>query len=242
MDLTNTLPTTAPADEDALTAVAVRRMVPQSLRSSITDEYIDKLNNINTDPVLRDHIRQNFISYTSVLSDGKYKVADYLSAVMFVSFKLMGDSDRDAYAKTFPQRYAALAAKGAASKEISSYVSIYRKGKLVTAIMQQSMVPAWVLNQDMYQAALNTQFSLMNSSPSDKVRTEAANSLLTHLKVPEAAKNTINIGMSSDALSGLNALSNALDKLVNQQQSSIASGTHRTIDITAANLPLEEEE
>lgn len=64
----------------------------------------------------------------------------------------MGDTNKDAYFKTFPHRYQELMARGVTDKDMSAYVAGYAKGKLVNAIMEQSLVPSWVLNQDVYRS------------------------------------------------------------------------------------------
>ena len=62
------------------------------------------------------------------------------------------------------------------------------------------MVPTWILNQDVFQSAINTQYELMmDEEVSPKVRSDAANSLLTHLKKPEVATKAeikIDIGLN----------------------------------------------
>lgn len=233
----------APINPDKfLTVDQVKMAVPTTLRSSITQEYVDKLNAISADELTREHIQRNFISYTAVLKDGKFKTEDYLYAVSFVSFKLMGYSDKDSWIKTFPDRYTNCVAQGLPEKQIASYVSIYKKGKLVNLIMEQTLVPSWVLNQHMFQEALNTQFDLMKNAESEKVRTEAANSLLTHLKKPEAAKNSVNINLSDSDNKGMAALTAAMKQLAETQRNAIAVGNMKTIDVAAHRLVPGEEE
>ena len=226
--------------DDMLTLEEVKHAVPSTLRAAITQDYVDKLNTITSDPITRDHIQKNFIGYTVVLKEGKFKTEDYLSAVAYVSFKLMGYSDKDSYAKTFPDRYTSLVAQCVPDKTVASYVSIYKKGKLVNLILEQTLVPSWVLNQDMYQAALNVQFDLMRNADSEKVRTEAANSLLTHLKKPEAAKNSVNINLNQHDQQGMAALTAALTDLAETQKTAIANGSMKTIDVAATRLIHEE--
>ena len=217
-----------------VTKELVARALPGNLKSAATDELADLINQISTDPLVAEQIRNNFLSYTSVLKEGKYKVEDYLNAVAYCSYKLMGDSNQDAYFKTFPQRYANLVAAGRTPKEISSYVSAYAKGQLVNKIMEQTLVPTWVLNVDMYQAALNTQFNLMNDgSVSAKVRSDAANSLLTHLGKPKEAGPLINIDLAES--SGMNELKDAMRKMAEQQQQLIHAGV-ATREIAAQDI------
>ena len=217
-----------------VTKELVARALPGNLKSAATDELADLINQISTDPLVAEQIRDNFLSYTSVLKEGKYKVEDYLNAVAYCSYKLMGESNQDAYFKTFPQRYANLMAAGRTPKEISSYVSAYAKGQLVNKIMEQTLVPSWVLNQHMYQAALNTQFNLMSDEGvSAKVRSDAANSLLTLLGKPKEVGPLINIDLAES--SGMNELKDAMKKMAEQQQQLIHAGV-ATREIAAQDI------
>lgn len=205
-----------------LTIQEVEKALPPNLKTAVTQSFVDRINNIVNDPIVAEQVRNNFISYTKVLQDGKFKTEDYLHAVTYCSFKLMGLSNQDAYFRTFPQRHAALVAKGTSAKDIASYVSMYNKGKLVNMIMEQTLVPSWVLNQDAYQKAINTQVELMTTAASEMVRTQAANSILTHLAKPKEAGPLVNIDMREN--SGMNELKDALVKLATQQRELIQSG------------------
>ena len=206
-----------------ITKEILARALPPNLKGAATDALVDAINQISADPIIAESIRENFLSYSAVLRDGKFKTEDYLNAVAYCSYKLMGDSNQDAYFKTFPQRYAALMAAGRTPKEISSYVASYNKGQLVNKIMEQALVPSWVLNAHMFQAALNTQFKLMNDEDvSHKVRSDAANSLLTHLAKPKEVGPLINIEMGEN--SGMTELKETLAKMAEQQRELIASG------------------
>jgi hypothetical protein len=205
-----------------LTKEVVERAVPANLKSSITQQLVDRINTAVGDPIIAEQVRENFLNYTSVLRDGKFKTEDYLHAVMYVSFKLLGDSNLIAYTKTFPQRYTDLISKGTSSKDIAAYVAAYNKGKLVNLVFEQSAVPSWVLNQHIYQEAINTQYDLMTTAASEKVRTEAANSLLTHLKRPEAIKASIDVTLKDS--SGMTEMKEAMRQMALQQQQLIQNG------------------
>lgn len=205
-----------------LTLPEVVKVIPPHLKQNITQDLVDKLNNIAESEVVAEAIRSNFLSYTHVLREGRFKTEDYLNAVKYVSYKLMGHSNLDAYVKTFPQRYAALVAENTPLKEISAYVSMYNKGKLVNLILEQSLVPSWVLNQDIYQRAINTQADLMVNAKSEKVRTMAADSLLKHLAKPQEAGPLVNIDIKEN--SGISQLKESLQELVQQQKTLIQQG------------------
>lgn len=217
-----------------LTVDQVEKALPATLKSAVTQSLVDQINNIVTDPLIAEQVRNNFISYTSVLKDGKFKTEDYLHAVTYVSFKLMGHSNQDAYFKTFPQRHAALLAKGTTSKDISAYVAAYNRGKLVNLILEQTLVPSWVLNQDLYQKAINTQADLMLHANSEMVRTTAANSILTHLTKPKEAGPLINLDLREN--SGMNELRDMLTQLAKQQQGAIQKGALTTKEIAEQTI------
>lgn len=201
----------------------VQKAVPANLKNGITQQLVDNINNISTDPLTAQTIRENFISYTGVLKDGKFSTEQYMNAVAFVSYKLMGHTNQEAYFKTFPQRYQDMVSAGKTQKEISSFVSIYAKGKLVNLIMEQSLVPTWVLNADIFQKAINTQAEIMNDAavnPRDRVA--AANSILTHLAKPKEVGPLLNIDMREQ--SGVNELRDLLGKLATKQVEAIGNG------------------
>jgi len=205
-----------------LTIQEVHTALPPHAKGAATQELVDKLNAISADPEIATVIRENFVSHTIVLKEGRFKVEDYLNAVSFVSFKMMGYSNRESYVRTFPVRYQALAAKGTSDKDISAYVAGYNKNKLVNLILEQTLIPIWVLNQDIYQKAISSQVDLMLGAKSEMVRTQAANSLLLHLKPPEKKQIDLNIGMTET--SGMAELKAMLGALANQQLAAIGSG------------------
>lgn len=204
-----------------ITKDQVARALPPNLKNAATQSLVDTLNAL-PDPMVAQEIRDNFLSYTGVLREGKFKTEDYLNAVKYVTYKLLGKTNLDAYACTFPQRYQDLVAKGTSSKDIAAYVAAYNKGKLVNLILEQTLVPTWVLNQDIYQKAINTQAELMMGANSEMVRMQAANSILTHLAKPKEAGPLVNINMQES--SGMNELRQALQDLAQQQQGLIKSG------------------
>jgi hypothetical protein len=222
-----------------LTETQVKQALPVNLRSAVTQSLVDTLNNMTTDPIVAQTIRDNFVGYSAILKDGKFKTEDYINAVAYVSYKLMGYNNEDSYARTFPQRYSNLKATGKTPKDISAYVSAYAKGKLVNLIMEQSLVPSWVLNQDLFQRALNVQADLMMSANSEKVRTDAANSLLTHLKKPEAVKGQIALDIVENT--GMKELKNMLADLASNQKRIIESGEMKTVDVAAQRIIVDRE-
>jgi hypothetical protein len=205
-----------------MTMEELKLALPKGLQTYANQEFLDKVNAITSDPDAADVIKENFIGYVKILGDGKFKTEDYLSAVAYVSYKLMGYSNQDAYAKTFPARWLRHATLGTSAKDLSAYVAAYNKNKLVNLILEQSLIPTWVLNQDTYQKAINVQLDLMQNSTSDKVRCEAANSILTHLKPPEVKKVELDIGVKNGG--GLDDLRATINALAERQLGLIREG------------------
>ena len=96
-----------------------------------------------------------------MLTEGRFQVADYVNAVVYVSHKMMGCSNQLAWKTTFPERLQNRVARGADEHDISAYVAAFNRNKLVNLVMEQSLVPTWILNADIYQKAINTQYAIM---------------------------------------------------------------------------------
>lgn len=217
-----------------LTIEQFKEALPDKVRKSVSQALIDQVNLTLSEPELYEAYRENLISYTKVMADGRFKVQEYVAAVKYVSHKLMGCTNIDAYSKTFPDKITRFALQGVASKDIASYVTAYNKSKLVNLIYEQTLIPSYVLNQDLYQKALNVQAELMVSAASEKVRTEAANSLLTHLKMPEIKKVELDISMKPD--SSIDALRKATMELVANQRLAMQAGQATAGEIAGSRL------
>lgn len=209
-----------------LTAAEIIQALPANLRTAVTPQFVNTVNTVTTDPLIAEQVRENFISYSRVMAMGKFKVQDYLNAVTYVSYKLMGDNNQEAYCKTFPQRHADLLAKGASAKVISSYVSAYNGNQLVNLIYEQSMIPAWVMNQDIHQKAINHLATLMIGATSEKVQCDAAGLLLAHLGKPKETNFQLNIGITEN--SGMTEMRQQIAQMAEMQQQFIEAGVEIT--------------
>ena len=205
-----------------ITTEVLKHSLPDKFKNSVNDELLNNINNTLSDPDLYETYRDNFLSYMSVLNDGRYKITDYLNAVKYCTQRLMGKSQIDSYIVTFPDRYNTMIQNGKSSKDISSIVTVYNKSKLVNAIMEQSLIPSYILNQDLYQKAINVQAELMNTASSEKVRSDAANSLLIHLKPPETKKVELDIGLKQ--CNEVEQLRNVIAELAGKQRKFIEAG------------------
>jgi len=217
-----------------LTLEQFKQVLPEKFKKTVNEELVSQINQTLADPLMYETYRDNLLSYSSVMQDGRFKIVDYVQAVKYCSHKIMGASNLEAFTKTFPNRYQRFLNNGVSQKDIASYITSYNKNKLVNLILEQSLIPSWVLNQDLYQKAINVQADLMINANSEKVRSDAANSLLNHLKPPEVHKVELDIGLKKD--SAMEDLKNTLFDLAAIQQKVIAAGVVPIVDLSKQKL------
>ena len=201
-------------------------------RKHLTDDIVNMINS-EPDSELKRVFRDNVLSFANVLSTGKYSLAAYINAIKFVSLKLMGDKSSTAYSKVFPDRYQNLIDKGSSASYIASFADNYGKTGLITKIMEQTMVPTHILNAGIYQEAINTQADLMRTAKSELVRQKAAESLMSNLTAPIAAKVEIDIGYSNDIVEDLR---NTTKALAQQQLKMIMNGQASAGEIAQSEI------
>ncbi len=224
-----------------LTTAQFKECLPTQFHGSLTQEVQDKINAALSNPDTADEIRNNMVGYTHVMTQGRFKLTSYVDAVKYVSFKLMGNTNLDAYRKTFPDKYTDMLSRNVTSKDISSYVSMYNKSKLVGLIMEQSMIPTHVLNQAVFQKAINTQAQIMSDMDvCSRDRVAAANSLITALKPPEKQKVELDIGVKEGSV--IQELKEVTMNLAGQLQGAIGSGVRTVKDVSETPIVLEHED
>lgn len=207
----------------ALTPAEIANALPAHLRSAVTPAFADKLNNMASDPLIAEEFERNFVTYSKVLLEGKFKTSDYLNAISYVTYKLLGHSNQDAYKYTFPDRYRDMVARKYDAKQISSFVSAYHKGQLVSAILQQTIVPAFVLHQSKFHDVIGVQHSIaMDDTALNKDRVAAADSLMRILAPPQAKEVNLNLGVQET--SGMAELKAMMAESARQQKEFIENG------------------
>lgn len=188
----------------------------------ITQDLVDKLNDWGTDPKLMESYGDNVLSYIGVLKEGKFKITDYMNAVRFVSYKLMGHSDIDAYIITFPDRYERLLADGVPREDMSPYVSAYKKNTIVIKIFEQTVIPMNVLNNHMAQDSLNELMKIGLHGRSEMARVAALSKILDKTDAPEIKKMQLDMNVNTgDAIADLRTM---LSEAANEQMEYIDKG------------------
>lgn len=200
----------------------LQKVLPKKHSSMITDEIVDFLNKAETNPSTVDEFRENFMTYSKVLSEGKYSLEEYVNAVKFVTNKMLGYTDIDSYALVFPDRYERVMEDNNNNRDVVSvYASRYKKTKLVTQILEQTIVPSYIYNAPYFQEAILEAVKIMQTSKSDIARVNACSIVLTHTKPPEEQKLQLEIGVKennevADLMSSMKELANTQLEMLKQ--------------------------
>ena len=216
-----------------LTVPEVLSIVPRQHKSKITQEFIDTLNGMVKDPTMAEVYQKNVITYADVLRDGRFKLTDYFNAVMYVSYKMMGLGNLAAYQKVFPDKCKDMVARNMPQKDMQAYAAMFNKNKLVTLIYEQTLIPDHIMYASVRHRAIAAQANLLNSS-NEHVVQKAADSLMNHLKAPESAKISIEMGAKDSGV--LSDLTNALNVLSKKQSDAIAVGSHSVKEIAHSRI------
>lgn len=219
----------------AITLDQFKQAMPDGLGKNASQQLVDKINDIITnDPGFAEQYAHNLFEYVNVLKNGKYKLSNYIEAVQFVSYLSMGMNNQEAYIKTFPQRYNHYLGKGLTSKEISAYISMFSNSKLVSSIKEVAYIPVHIMYRHIFHDAVMEQVTLMKTATSEKVRSDAATSLMNHLRPPEAKKVELDVTVKQD--NTLTDLRNALASLSQVQQQAIATGAISAKEVAGGRI------
>ena len=223
---------------DNISLGQLQAVVPKQLRANIDQDFVDKINNLNVDPGVRESFMEGILGYSNILAKGKFKLDNYIDAVRYVSHKMLGGTNKIAFIKTFPSKYDIWLAAGISPKDVGTYISAYNKSKLVNLILEQTLVPTHVLNADKYQDAINVLYDIMTDvDVSPKVRSDSATNLAGILKPPETSKIEIDLGVSESKT--ITDLKNSMNKLVLQQQVMLDEGLVSPKEVAEASLVIE---
>ena len=168
-------------------------------RVKLTDETRELLRKGIEDENLCEIIEENYLTYVSALRTGKYSSQEYINAVKYVSIKLMGGSNTEAYRAVFPERYEKIKekAKGAnctQDRYVDGFVSMYNRTALVTKLMEQSLVPSYVLNAPLHQKVINELANMVfDAGVKGMARVKACEVLLNYTKMPDVIKHELDL-------------------------------------------------
>ena len=223
---------------ELLSVEGLKKIYPRKVNDDVLAECVKVMNDSvkDMDVIMQEHYRDNLVSVIDVIKDGeRIKFKDYVKAVKFCSFKMAGYTDTRAYSLTFPERIERMAKDGISNTNLYVYANSYAKNKVVVEIMAKLIVPSHIMFQDYFSLAVKTQVEIMtDDSVSPKVRSDAANSLMTHLKQPEIKQAELKISTNDNGAIG--SLTEALNNLSNAQKQALSSGSIKLKDISEAEI------
>lgn len=219
-----------------LSVEGLQKIYPRKVNRETLEECVKMMNEsiVGMDSVMREHYRDNLVGVIDVIKEGeRIKFADYVKAVKFCSYKMAGYTDTRAYSLTFPERIERMAREGISNANLYVYANSYAKNKVVVEIMAKLMVPTHIMYQDYFHMAVKTQVEIMTDDKvSPKVRSDAANSLMTHLKQPEIKQAELSINTNDSGI--INQLSEALNNLSKGHKELLSQGRTTLKDISEA--------
>lgn len=223
-------------EPELLSVEGLQKIYPRKVNRETLEECVKMMNEsiVGMDSVMREHYRDNLVGVIDVIKEGeRIKFADYVKAVKFCSYKMAGYTDTRAYSLTFPERIERMAREGISNANLYVYANSYAKNKVVVEIMAKLMVPTHIMYQDYFHMAVKTQVEIMtDDSVSPKVRSDAANSLMTHLKQPEIKQAELSINTNDSGI--INQLSEALNNLSKGHKELLSQGRTTLKDISEA--------
>lgn len=201
----------------------LKERLPMNQGRLLSTRVVDMINEINSsEDFHRDQFIENMISYSSVLTTGRYKIEDYLKAVEFCSYKACGDTQLIAYQKTFRDEIAIKLRTTSRSPDFTSAASNYAKGKLVVGIMAQAQVPLNLFFAQEKFKLVGVLLDLAYTSKNERIKMESADKALGHLVDPTDNKIEIDLNVNQD--SGVKSLEAKMDNLARLAVENITNG------------------
>jgi hypothetical protein len=146
----------------------------------------------------------------------------------------LGKTDIDAWTATFPERYDRLLKSGIKREDIYPHASMYKSNKLVVALMEQSLVPSYILNAPLHQQALAEAANMMINARSEMAKAKAIELVLNYTKAPETSKIKIDLGVQDvDAIADLRKVT---QELAAAQMLAIKSGASSVREIAESTI------
>ena len=214
-----------------VTKEMVYEVLPLNMQKQLSEHALNAIADCMNATDIAQEYYDNFVSYKNVFVDGNISLDVYLKAVKFCTYAMLGVDKVTAYGYVFPERMARMLEEEKSTEHIQSMAYAYGRTKTVVAIQKQAVIPVWILNQDKVQVAINVLMELALGADSEKVRCDAATSLVVQLKQPEALQVQMNVGVKvDDSIATVRA---AMQELAQAQAKAIAEGTFSAKEIAA---------
>lgn len=219
------------------TKKSIEGMIP--IKLDVSEVEVNRINALASDEELQEAFKENIVSFSSVLAgNNSNSITDYVNAVTYTSWVLLGKSQLEAWGKVFPDRMQRLQALGKNTREMSNHASAYTRTKLVVKIMQQTLTPSYIYNASLFQKTLTNMYDIaMNEDSLDKDRIAAGAEVLKHTAIPEGFD--LDKGVVTDKSASLiEKLADTVSKMADTQRTLITDGVLTPNQV--ANTPLYE--
>ena len=216
-----------------------KKKVPTKTKEAVVSFVNNCINKNNS--TFSEYYRDLFVdSIGSIFSkNSRISLMEYAKACQFVSYRAAGDTKTAAYIKCFPEKVQRMQREGQPTGHLHKYADMYSNNKTVVEVFARSLVPSHLMYQDLYHKAIKVTADIMiNEDVSPKVRAEAANNLMTHLKQPEIAKLDIKV----DGGSLVEQFIGGMRDLAEQQRKMIEVGQQTVSDISRTVFDMGDEE
>lgn len=216
----------------------IKKVYPIKIPPRVVRELTETINKaIMGEPeYVREFVKDNMVGLLDVMKgNNTNSFKEYVNAAKFITYKQMGDSDYRAYIRVFPDRVKDYIDRGTSNQQMYVVANRYASGSLVVKMRSMLMFPAHIMYQDVFHKAVQTQCEIMlDTKASPKVRSDAANSLMTHLKQPEVKKAELQI--STQDTGAISELAEALSALSDRQSTLIREGKYTVEELRNAEI------
>ena len=212
----------------------VKQVFPKKFRSYVTQECVDGLNDMMNKSETGAVCVENFLSYSNIVKEFKCDIKEYSNAIKFITLKFLGYSNPDAYKRIFPERWERIKDKPQNIRD--NFANRFSQTKLVTRILQEALVPTWIVNAPLHQKALN-ELAKMIDDPSVRgmAKVKACEAVLNYTKPPEPVTNTFNVNLNQDD-DVINELRNVTKKLASTLRTSLENGGRTLQDVAEEQI------
>lgn len=195
---------------------------PKDLSKGVPKEVLDDINAMIAKGQEGEFFKEDLMSHTNILQEGKFSLQQYVNAVKYVNYRNMNNTCRRSYELTFPQKITDWLAAGVDEKTISSYVAAFNKTKLVIKMYAVTLAPFHLLNQAYRQEALIKEVKLLRGAKSEMVQHLAASKVLEILAPPEDSKVELDLKVKDNA--AMEDLTEAMAGLAKAQKEMLEKG------------------
>ena len=199
----------------------LKSRLPESLVQTLPKDFFENITAVISNDVQAELVVDTVKQYMHLLNEGNYTYTDYLNAVMFVTVKRSGCSQKEAYRRVFPDRYSRLLGDGQ-GQNISAYASAYAHNKLVVSLEKCFQYPDYVMNYPARGKVLQQMFDLTFNSKMDKDKIAAGKVFLDATKAPDEFDNVTAAIVQNTSV--VDALKEHMSQLVSQQEKLINQG------------------